>query len=352
MTEEQGQRAQQVEAKAAPQRRGLLSRAVGMGMGAATLGMSALRGQVRQLVGADNAAPAEELTGVARLVEGAVDGAVGLAVVSAEAAQQGLEAVLEVNRRVWEGTAPLRRPVQAVADLALAPARAVTAQVEPALNRLQERGQEELAASQRLMLGTIADIVDAVVAYLADSPEVDRLIRIQLERVLPRLADHPAVAELVRAQVEAILPKLADHPAVYQLIEAQVRQLMDSGVVQQLIQTQAARYLQHLADHPDVLQALIRTQGDAYIEYLNQNPEPVQRLVSGQSRGLVEELRDEARERAVTADSAVEMLVRTLLRRPQRSELPPPPEPVVRRAESAVLPSDYIPPKRKNDDGR
>lgn len=346
MTEELGPNTGSNSAKApSRRRRGLISRAVGMGLGAASLGAAALQGQVRRLVGEDEAdQTGEARSGVAGLVGGAVDGAIGLAAVSAEAVQQGVQAV-------WEVTAPLRRPVQAVTDVALAPARFAAAQVEPALNRLQERGQEELRASQRLMLGTIADIVDAVVAYLTDSPEVDHLIRRQLDRLLPWLANHPAVAELVRAQVDLILPKLAEHPAVYQLIEAQVQQLVESEVVQELIRTQAARYLKHLAENPDPLQALVRTQGDAYIEYLNQNPEEVQRLVSGQSRGLVEELRDEARERAVTADSAVEMLVRTLLRRPQRSELPPPPEPVQRRAESPVLPSDYIPSKRKGNDG-
>ncbi len=53
------------------------------------------------------------------------------------------------------------------------------------------------------------------------------------------------------------------------------------------------------------------------------------------------QMRDEVRERTVTADGLVDLVVRNLLRLKPREELPSPPEAVQRRAEIAHLPSDY-----------
>jgi hypothetical protein len=65
---------------------------------------------------------------------------------------------------------------------------------------------------------------------------------------------------------------------------------------------------------------------DAFLEYLTQNPE-VKDLVQSQSSGLANEVLEEARERAVSADHFLESLARSLLRRIPRSRLPePPPE--------------------------
>jgi hypothetical protein len=65
---------------------------------------------------------------------------------------------------------------------------------------------------------------------------------------------------------------------------------------------------------------------DAFLEYLTQNPE-VRDLVQSQSTGLANEVLEEARERAVSADHFLESLARSLLRRVPRSRLPePPPE--------------------------
>lgn len=65
---------------------------------------------------------------------------------------------------------------------------------------------------------------------------------------------------------------------------------------------------------------------DAFLEYLTQNPE-VKDLVQSQSTGLANEVLEEARERAVSADHFLESLARSLLRRMPRSRLPePPPE--------------------------
>lgn len=65
---------------------------------------------------------------------------------------------------------------------------------------------------------------------------------------------------------------------------------------------------------------------DEFISQLAENPE-LQGLVQAQSIGLATEVRDEVRGRGVTADTVLENLVRKVLRRAPREELPtPPPE--------------------------
>jgi hypothetical protein len=63
---------------------------------------------------------------------------------------------------------------------------------------------------------------------------------------------------------------------------------------------------------------------DNAIQYLTANDE-VQELVQSQSAGLVDNVIEEARERTVSADNFLEALVRSVLRRPPRWQLPEPP---------------------------
>ncbi|MCI0520725.1 MAG: hypothetical protein L0Z70_10795 [Chloroflexi bacterium] len=63
---------------------------------------------------------------------------------------------------------------------------------------------------------------------------------------------------------------------------------------------------------------------DAFIEYLASNPE-LQDLVQAQSTGLANEVVEEVRERTVSADTFLEGLARSLLRRMPRSQMPEPP---------------------------
>ena len=72
-------------------------------------------------------------------------------------------------------------------------------------------------------------------------------------------------------------------------------------------------------------------QVDSSIEYLTSNDE-VQELVQSQSVGLIGEIIEETRERTVSADNYLEAWVRTMLRRPMRTELPDPPQDLVNRA--------------------
>jgi hypothetical protein len=51
----------------------------------------------------------------------------------------------------------------------------------------------------------------------------------------------------------------------------------------------------------------------------------VQDLITGQTTGLAGEVLDEVRERTVSGDSFLEGIVRAVLRKTPRAELPPPP---------------------------
>ena len=62
---------------------------------------------------------------------------------------------------------------------------------------------------------------------------------------------------------------------------------------------------------------------DDFIDYLGDKPE-IQELIAGQTTGLAGEVLNEVRERTVSGDSFLEGIVRSLLRKAPRAELPPP----------------------------
>jgi hypothetical protein len=62
---------------------------------------------------------------------------------------------------------------------------------------------------------------------------------------------------------------------------------------------------------------------DDVIDYLADKPE-VQNLIAGQTTGLAGEVLNEVRERTVSGDSFLEGIVRAVLRKSPRAELPPP----------------------------
>lgn len=96
-------------------------------------------------------------------------------------------------------------------------------------------------------------------------------------------------------------------------------------------QTQVARWIEDGRATEPRSRALARMTYNEivndFINHLAENPE-VQALVTKQSLGLASEVRDEVRERTVTADNVVESLVRRILRREPRASLPEP-DPIV-----------------------
>jgi hypothetical protein len=281
--------------------------------------------------------------------------AVGAAVETGELARRGARTVLGLNQRVWRMTEPARRPLEAlgVTDLVQRPVRAIADRVETQVDTLQAAGRSEVEASRQRVIGTLSGTIDGIIAYLIDNPQVDALIGAQIDKLLPLLAEHPAVERLIEVQVDKVLPKLATSAAIQALIMAQVEQILpelaDNPGIQQLVMAQVDAILPELAAS-DPIQALIRVQGDQYIDYLNEHPAMVQNLISGQSVGLAGQMLDEVRERTVTADSVTEMIVRNLLKKKPRSEVPEPPEVVQARAASRILPSDFVHRKEPSND--
>jgi hypothetical protein len=299
----------------------------------------------------------------------------GLAAATLEATDAGIRTGRTTSGRVYTAvvqvTQPLRAPLDwlGVTDLAGRQFEAFTMQVATTIEQLEARGAASAVQSAKITERSATEIVDGIVRRLRDDselidllfaqlnwilpklgevPAIKEFVRSQVAGILPELADDPAVTEVIRGQVAVLLPELANDPAVTQVIRAQVAALLpellpelaqDAGI-QQLIRAQAAAYLAYLNEHPDEVQALIRNQGDVYINYLNAHPAQVQTLLQGQSLGLASQVRDEIRERTVTADGLVDAVVRNILRLPPREALAPPPLKVQRRAQSAHLPED------------
>jgi len=118
-------------------------------------------------------------------------------------------------------------------------------------------------------------------------------------------------------------------------MDAILEHLRDSPEMRELVRRQAEALLAELPDDPRVGD-LVRSQGDRYVEHLRENPEGVQELVQGQSVGLVNEVMNSLRQRTVAFDDRLESVVRAMLRRTPRSELPPPPVSVRRRADHPI----------------
>ena len=251
--------------------------------------------------------------------------AIGTALTAIEVVDDGLAAVADANRRVWETVdrvaEPLVKPLDEMGVTAAVkkPVSAVTDRVEQAAGTLEARGRSGLILGNNAVAYTLDGIISSVLDYLADNPEVTSLIDAQVARILPVLGENPAVQQLVRRQVEAILPELVNDP-----------------------QVQAGQYIQYLNQNPDQVQPLIRTQGDTYIDYLNAHPTSVQNLVQGQSLSLAGQMRDEVRERTVTGDSVVDAIVRGIFRMKPREDLPSPDADIQRRAEAGKLTSDFV----------
>ena len=83
-------------------------------------------------------------------------------------------------------------------------------------------------------------------------------------------------------------------------------------------------------------EALLETY-DWAIDYFAQNPE-IRELVTEQAMGFTEEFTIGARERAITSDNIVENLLRRLLRRTPRADLPGPPAIIQQQAIVAQQP--------------
>lgn len=189
-------------------------------------------------------------------------------------------------------------------------ARGLMARGATELAAWQELGHAEEAHSRLLARRLFNVGADDLVAFLSDNEEVDKLIDAKVDVILAEMAEDPRVTSLIHSQVDVLLPQLAEDPEL-----------------QAFVLAVAGELLPRLSED-EQLSALIQKQGDSYLQYLQvENSEQVQVLIQGQSIGLAGEMLNEVRERTVTADNVIEAIVRGILRRRPRSELPsPPPE--------------------------
>lgn len=119
-------------------------------------------------------------------------------------------------------------------------------------------------------------------------------------------------------------------------LQAGFERLVERGEAQ--VQRWAQRGAQETAHSRQLARQAVAASSQVLVHSLTENPE-VQELVQTQSMGLAAELVEEVRERAVSADTLVEGVVRSLLRRTPRRELPPPP-PQVRALAERIHPPE------------
>lgn len=215
---------------------------------------------------------------------------------------EGLDRTRQARQLLWKLTrasaktgATLTRPL--TRSFLFAPLRAVARQAQAAgeerLVALANRGRLEEPQARQLALKMAPAVMDEIVRYLTNNTAVHQLVQSEVSRVVPELQADAQLDSLVDSQVARVVDKLVENTAV---------------------------------------QKLVRAQADIYIGHLQENPEPIQDIVQGQSLGLATEVMDEVREKTVTADTLIEEVVRRILRRPPRSELPLPPPEVRKRA--------------------
>jgi hypothetical protein len=167
-----------------------------------------------------------------------------------------------------------------------APIRAVATRGEARLERYTRTGRDEEQRSRKLAGEVTGLLIEDVVNYVGDNPGVKALVDAQVERLLPGL--------------------------------------VTDATIQALLVEQLGVWIAGLATRPESLDPLVREVGDRYIAYLNDHPDDVQNLVQGQAVGMAAEVRDNVRTVTVTGDTFLETLVRALLRRAPREDLPPP----------------------------
>ncbi|MEI2784677.1 MAG: hypothetical protein V9E82_03095 [Candidatus Nanopelagicales bacterium] len=200
--------------------------------------------------------------------------AIGSALTAGDLLEEGVSTALAVNRRVVT-------TVERVAELFMAPldglgvtklvrqqVGTITATVDAVVGGLEDKGRTGLLTGEGVAADVIGGVIDSVLAFLRQNPEVNQLIDAQIARILPALGAHPAVQQLVRPGDR--------HPA-----------RIDQRPGGAGVDPRAGRpYIAYLQTNPDLVQPLIRQQGDIYIDYLNDHPAPVQTLVQGQSLSL------------------------------------------------------------------
>ena len=231
--------------------------------------------------------------------------AIGLAFRSAETARKNLEDVLIVSQVV--GSVFFSPLIGAMKNL---PFPRLSRRFDKLVTRGEaeveewvQLGRQEEDRSRQFAKDRVSYIVEDVIDYLSNNPALEELIKTQVDRMAVNLPQTTQIDILVRV--------LADN------------------------------YITYLNENPKQVQAMIQTQADTYLDHLSEHPEAVQELIQEHGQGLVDVVRDELRARAVTIDSVLELVVRSIFHRQPRAELPEPSHEVQFRAEFPRQKGDF-----------
>lgn len=178
---------------------------------------------------------------------------------------------------------------------------------EPILPQLRYQYSENFIRRRNAVVGLVFAARQSLLRGLQQLDQLQRNISGRVAAVTP--ADDNRLLQPLRRQFGALV----------QRGEQEVSMLVRLGQRE----SEISRTLVETALHESVEES---------IEYLAEHPE-VKELVQLQSTGLADEAVEEIRERSVSADNFVEGLVRYLLRRMPRQEIPPPPPEVREHAE-------------------
>jgi hypothetical protein len=129
---------------------------------------------------------------------------------------------------------------------------------------------------------------------LAESREIDELIRAKVTALLPQLVTDPAVVALVREQIERVLQGLVGH-----------------ALVTELVRTQVEAVIEHLHGHPEALEALVSGQGQRFLDERRE----ILRRKAAAAAGVDVDLIDEIRNRKETGESVLGIVRRRVVRR-------------------------------------
>ncbi len=156
--------------------------------------------------------------------------------------------------------------------------------------------------------------------------------------------------EVVTNSIDEVVSYFAVDEQIQVLLRGQINLLVEgipyTPELDQLVKILAGNYIQYLQNNPAVLDGMVVSVADQYIDHLHEEPEKVQDIIQGQSVGLIQTIFEEIRQRLISVDEVLELVVRRVLKRAPRSHLDPPPEGVLALAESGRLPEEY--PGREN----
>lgn len=209
----------------------------------------------------------------------------------------------EVSARLDEPIPDIQPPAQVVLDAA-----AETTGPATDSNATSGSGAGQLSASSRALLryaliGMIFDIQDRLAA---EASVVTRASRFAARLASPIIRPVRTVAS----------------SRIFSPLTSRIERVNRYG--QSEIESWIERGRQEEVRSRALIEVAFGKTLDEYIDYLTSNPE-VQELVQMQSTGLANEVIEEVRERTVSADTFLEGLVRSVLRRNPRAHLPGPP---------------------------